>query len=124
MARRKICVLVNGGQPKDGTGQVCIHLFVQDESGPFVEPHALHLAHADEEKQPVGTVGKELVARPTRGRLACDPRRLVAPVVRGGVTTITPRTDDPRAVTCPKCIESPEYAEMVQTPTVGQPTGQ
>ena len=40
--RRKICVRVNPGEATDGSGQVCIHLFVQDETGPFVEPHVLH----------------------------------------------------------------------------------
>ena len=88
---------------------VCIHLFVRDERGPFVEPHVLHPVVRDGVQ-----VKRELTARPTRGRLACDPKRTVAPTTHRGVTTITPRTDDPRATTCPKCMASPEYAEMME----------
>lgn len=95
------------GEPTDGSGKVCIHLFVKDERGPFIEPHVLHI---DEES------GK-LVAKPTRGRLACDPNRTVITVTRRGVTAITMRTDDPRAATCPKCIASKDYAEMMETIT-------
>lgn len=90
------------GEPLDGSGRVCIHLFVQDERGPFTEPHALHL------------VNKQMEAKPTRGRLACDPKRLVAPTTKNGVTTVTPRTDDPRAVTCPKCKVSTDYAAAME----------
>lgn len=105
MVRRKINIRVLRGQPTDGTGFVCIHLFVPDQSGPFVEPHALHpVVGAD------GLPVKQQVrAMPTRGRLACDPERTVAPVTRGSTTTVTPRSDDPRAVTCPRCIESADY---------------
>ena len=106
MNKRVINVAVNPGEPMDGTGKVCIHLFIQDERGPFVEPHGLYIADTDK--------GKLLATRPTRGRLACNPRRTVAPANRGGVTTITPRTDDPRAVTCPKCIASAEYADIME----------
>lgn len=104
--KRIVNINVVPGDPVDGSGRVCIHLFVQDEHGPFVEPHALHPA-MDEHGQPIK---QQVVARPTRGRLACDPKRKVAPVTRNGVTTVTPRTDDARAVTCPKCIASRFYA--------------
>jgi hypothetical protein len=86
------------GEPLDGSGKICIHLFVQDESGPFIEPHVLY----------------DNTAGPKRGRLVCDPLRKVAPVSRDGVTTITPRTDDPRATTCPKCKASKEYQDLVR----------
>lgn len=106
--RRVVEVKVLPGEPLDGTGKVCIHLFVKDEAGPFVEPHALHLEATED-----GLPANRLVSRPTRGRLACDPRRTVAPVTRGGITTVTPRSDDPRAVTCFKCKKSPEYAKTM-----------
>lgn len=118
-SKRKICVRVNPGQPKDGTGQVCIHLVVQDEDGSFIEPHFLHSAHEEDEE----TVIKKLIAKPTRCRLACNPDRQAAPVTRNGETTVTPRSDDPRAVTCPKCMASVDYAEMMEILTVGRPTG-
>ncbi len=96
------------GQPTDGSGQVCIHLFVQDERGLFVEPHGLHPVFED------GVQVKQMVtAGPTRGRLACDPRRNPKQIVRGSVVTITVRTDDPRATTCLKCKASKDYAEMM-----------
>ena len=110
--KRTICVKVLPGEPTDGTGRVCIHLFVRDAAGPFTEPSAMHL---DAEKK--------LAVGPARGRLACDPRRTVAPVVRGGVTTVTHRTDDPRAVTCPKCAASADYARIMGLINNPQPAG-
>lgn len=97
------------GEPTDGSGRVCIHLIVKDEEGPFVEPHVLHPA-IDAAGKPING---QLVAKPTRCRLACDPKRLVAPVVHGNVITVTHRTDDPRAATCPNCKASKFYAEMM-----------
>lgn len=96
------------GQPLDGSGRVCIHLFVPDKNGPFVEPHALHQT-TDEEGKPT----RELVAKKTRGRLACNSKKSVAPVTKNGITTVTHRSDDPRAVTCPKCMESEYYIKIM-----------
>jgi len=98
--RRFICLKVLSGERLDGTGRVCIHLFVQDEGGSFTEPHVLH------------PDGKRVSAKPTRGRLACDSSRNVAPVTHGSTTTITMRTDDPQAVTCLKCLASEDYASL------------
>lgn len=111
MAKVKRIVNMNvlPGEPLDGTGMVCIHLFVPDVKGPFVEPHGLHPVVKDCE-----AVKQQLEARPTRGRLACDPKRLVAPVTRGNVTNVTPRSDDPRAVTCLKCCASEDYKRMME----------
>lgn len=106
--KRAVLVRVNPSEPTDGTGRVCIHLFVRDEAGPIVEPHVLHQRMVD--GQPVK--GK-LDALPTRGRLACDHARTVAPVTRGGVTVVTPRTDDPRAVSCPSCKRSDDYKVLM-----------
>lgn len=106
--KRIINVKVCPGEPTDGTGRVCIHLFVKDERGTFVEPHVIHQA-TDAAGQPIKG---QLVAKETRGRLACSPTRKAAPTTTGGVTTVTPRTDDARAVTCPKCIASKDYMEM------------
>lgn len=102
MAKRAIDLKVLPGQPTDGSGKVCIHLFVCDENGPFVEPCVMHVEES------------RLVSRPTRGRLACDPKRTVAPVTRGGATSVTPRSDDPRAVTCLKCKASEAYKELME----------
>lgn len=110
MSKRRIISLnVNPGQPTDGGGVVCIHLFVPDENGPFVEPQGLHEGPGETEAE-----RKQLIAKPTRGRLACNPKRSAVPVTRNGVTTITPRTDDPRAVTCPRCLASQLYVEAME----------
>ena len=105
--KRIVSVKVLPGEPVDGSGRVCIHLFVQDERGSFVEPSALHPVIDN------GVVVKQKVtARHTRGRLACDKKRNPAPTTHEGVTSVTSRTDDPRAVTCLKCIASVDYADM------------
>lgn len=109
--RRIIEVKVLPSNSTNGIRRVCIHLFVPDERGLFVEPHALHPATDELGKLIPGQV----VAKPTRGRLACDPKRLVAPVTKGNVTTITHRTDDPRAVTCPRCVASEDYTTLMAT---------
>lgn len=110
LSRRIVNVSVLQGQPRDGSGRVCIHLFVQDPKGPFIEPHVLHpVIGADGQE-----VKQQCTARPTRGRLACDLRRKVAPVKRGQVTTVTLRTEDPRVVTCPKCLASEYYAKAIE----------
>lgn len=109
MGRRVVRMNVVRGEPTDGNGRVAIHLFLKDEGGPFVEPHVLHQVMRDG-----SPVKGELEARPARGRLACDSRRLVEPVKRDGVTIITPRSDDPRAVTCTKCRESSEYKALMK----------
>lgn len=110
MRNRTINMSVLPGEPLDGSGRVCIHLFVQDERGPFVEPHVLHMEETeigDDHRK------KQLVAKATRGRLACDPKRTVALVKRQGDITVTMRTDDPRAVTCPKCKASGDYTRIM-----------
>lgn len=87
MKRTKhVTLKVLPGEPLDGSGRVCVHLFVRDPRGYMVEPHVLH---------PVA--GGKFEARPTRGKLACGVR-----LKRGEVTL---RSDDVRAVTCPKCLE-------------------
>ena len=112
MRKKKRIVNVNvlPGEPLDGSGRVCIHLFVRDERGPFVEPHAMHPVFREDGTQ----VKQQVICSPARGRLACDPRRNPAPVTRNGVITVTPRTDDVNAVTCPKCLASKDYAKLVE----------
>lgn len=108
--KRIVNVSVLPGEPTDGSGRVCIHLFVPSDTGPFVEPHVLH-SKLDDQGNPVG---RQVEAKPTRGRLACSATRMAAPVTRDGVTKVTQRSDDPRAVTCPKCIASEFYVKMME----------
>ncbi len=115
--QRIVNISVLPGEPTDGTGRVCIHLFVPDERGPFVEPYALHPVFDEDGAQ----VKQKVQAKPTRGRLACDPRRNVvqtSSLHRGSSTTVvttsvTMRTNDPRAITCPKCMASKSYIEAM-----------
>lgn len=111
MAKRKFNLSVLPGQPLDGTGKVCVHLFVQDSAGINVEPCVLDMEYVDDEHgQPV----KQLVAKQARGRLACDLKKQTRPVTRGGITFVTMRTSDPRAVTCPKCLNSEDYKQATE----------
>lgn len=112
MTSRVINVSVLPGEPTDGSGKVCIHLLVRDERGPFTEPHILHPV-IDDCGNPVKN---ELVARPTRVRLACDPKRQVAPIRRGNTVTVVHRTESVEAVTCPKCKQSKEYIKATSKP--------
>lgn len=97
------------GQPLDGTGKICIHLLVPDENGPFVQKHMLYLEEGKDEN---GQRTRQLINKPTRCRLACDPKRNAKPQTKNSITTITMHTDDTRAVTCPKCLASGDYSRL------------
>lgn len=97
------------GESLDGAGRVCIHLFVQDPHGPNTASMVMHPVFNED-----GTQVKQVVdCKQARGRLACDPKRLTAAVTRNNITTVTQRTDDPRAVTCPKCKASEDYQKLM-----------
>ena len=107
--RRNVNVKLLANEPTDGTGRVCIHLVVKDEvNGTFVEPHVLHPVFDAEGNQ----VKQKLEARPTRVRLACTDKPATTKLI-GNVHHVTFRSDDPRGVTCPKCMASTVYAEMM-----------
>ena len=108
--RRLVSMSLLPGQPLDGSGIVCIHLFVRDEAGRFVEGAAMHPV-LDDDGVPIK---RKIRMGPARGRLACDPKKNPAPVLRGGVTHVTHRTEEPRAVTCPKCMASAEYKALTE----------
>ena len=110
--KRIVNLSILPGEPTDGTGRICVHLFVVDEQrGSYREPHVLH-----PEIDAAGQVVKgRLTARSTLVRMACSRTRVPTPTTTQGITTVTLRTDDPRAVTCPKCLASEEYtARMAQ----------
>lgn len=96
------------GEPTDGTGRVCIHLFVRDETAKFQEEFTFLPVYENGEQ-----VKGRVAIGPSRGRLACDPSRSFAPELRGGAVVVTMRSDDPRAVSCPKCIATAEYKEAM-----------
>lgn len=101
-----VSVSVLPGQPTNGSGVACIHLFVLDEHGPIIEPHVMHPVIGNDGK-PTG----KLYGKPTRGRLACDPKRTIAPFTKNGVLHVTLRTDMCEAVTCIKCKTSKDFLQ-------------
>lgn len=109
---RVVNISVLPGEPTDGSGRVCIHLFIKDDKGSFTEPHALYPVFKDGVQ-----VKQELTAGPMCGRLACDPKRTPVVSLKGkssNLISVLSRTDDPRAVTCPKCIASEIYRVMME----------
>lgn len=109
--RRIVDVRVLPGEPTDGSGKVCIHLFVPDGTGPIVERSVTQVAPV-----PQGEGGgRRLTVGQARGHLACDRKRLVAPVQRAnGVVSVTMRTIEPGAVTCPACKDTAEYDRITK----------
>lgn len=97
----------------DGSGRVRIHWFCRDDKGPIRTAEAVTMSALG----PVRLGG-------ATGRIACQPqRKSVAPEVNGLVTTPCVHSDDARAVTCPECMKTPEYAaamkaysEIMETP--------
>lgn len=106
--KRVVAIKVIPGEPTDGSGRICIHLFVQHRDGAFTEPHCIHPVFENGVQ-----VKQQVTCGPARGRLACNHKYDPAPVVRNGVITVTHRTDDPNAVTCPKCRASKDYADLM-----------
>lgn len=108
--KRIVKMSVLPGEPLDGSGKACIHLFVAGEKGPYTEPHVLY---------PSSEAGK-IVARPTRGYIACNHKLVaIAKPDRNGVIVVTKRTDDPRAVTCLKCKETADYKDKMKVLETG-----
>lgn len=110
MTKHKIRINVLPGQPTDGTGKVCVHLFLKDEKGSFIEPHVLHPVVDDNGN----VIKQQLVAKPTRGRIACSIT--LKPQVKpnkDGTRSILLRSDDANAVTCPKCLATPECKKLL-----------
>lgn len=91
--------IVNQRYLDDGSGRVCIHMFVHSNSGPA--------------KTPAGVNGFQFAG--ARGFIACNPTQSqVTPQVRGSEHLLCTHSDDARAVSCPKCKESPEFLEQMK----------
>lgn len=102
---RKVRLKVLPGEPLDGSGKVCHHLFVRnlDEKSGYKKPYTLKT-----------NVGGPIIIAATRGHLACDPKRVLTPTSKGGVTEVTLYSDDPRAVNCPKCQATEPYKQLMR----------
>lgn len=111
--KRIINLSVLPGEPTDGTGKMCIHLFVRDNQGSFTEPCVLQMKVDKLHLLQTGETREELISGPARGRIACNPMLIPSGKPdRKGVVNVTMRSDDPRAVTCPKCMASRDYIEL------------
>lgn len=108
-SKRVINVSILPGEKTDGSGRVCIHLFVRDENGPLTEPHVLHQVDGDGDGENTGR--KEMIARPTRGKLACGV--IPSQTQSSGIIKLVHRTDDPRAATCPRCMATDDYKTIM-----------
>ncbi len=85
----------------DGSGRVCIHWLFQDPEGPIQVTD-----------RSVTASGPQIV-RGRRWRMACNPTQSNVSVAEGGRLTPSPHSDDPRAVTCPKCMATAKFQEAM-----------
>ena len=106
---RRINIPVLQGQPLDGSGAVLIHLLIRSDKSLFTTPHALHPVIGEDGQ----TIKQQLQVGQARVQLACNPSRNPAGYIHKGIITAVPRTDDPRAVTCPKCCVSEHYQQIM-----------
>lgn len=84
---------------KDGSGRVCIHYFVRDETGLIETPKG--------ENRLKGLGG-------VKGRIACHPQQnTIVPQNQGMETLLCMNSDDVRAVTCPDCLATIEARAML-----------
>ncbi len=110
-------MMVLPGEPKDGTGRICTHLWMNNPKGKFLQHYVM---------QPIADKNGEVVPNefhfaPTKGQIACNPNLNPMPVVSGRdrvsgktIITITSMSDDPRAINCPKCMATEYYQTQMK----------
>jgi hypothetical protein len=87
----------------DGSGRVVIHWLIRGE-GPITTPRS-------EIRTPAGP----RMGGGVTGKIACQPERKSAlPEVKGGEILMFHYSDDCRAVTCPDCMATPEFARQME----------
>ena len=90
------------GMMPDGQ-RVRIHYFVHSEAGPAQNPGKVF-------QTPLGP----LLVGGARGYIACQRgRQSATPRVEGGRVYPVPHTDEARAVTCDRCMETKEWKETM-----------
>lgn len=93
-------MILNVKMLSDGSGRVCIHWLIQDEAGPIKTTARPDLAKLTT----------------TSGRIACNPKQnSVNPVDRNGEHLMCLHSPEVRAVTCPKCLATPEAIALLAT---------
>lgn len=88
----------------DGSGRVCVHWFIRDEIGPIRTPGTAHMTALG--PIPFGGVV---------GRIACNPDQNTVTTQQNGMEFFPCcHSDDVRAATCPKCLETSEAKAMIE----------
>ena len=99
--RIEVPVIVNLKQLPDG--RVCYHWLRLDDKGPIKTADGVRMSSMG----PIRIGG-------VRGTIVCNPtQNTVTPQVHGREVFVCSYTDDPRAATCPKCLETQEYKDAM-----------
>ena len=113
----------------DGSGRVCIHWLMEDTYDAAKEPPdslkplgRLVKEAADGDQFPIRVQGHPQLRSQTgqpamvRGRIACNPKQnTVNPQHRGQEVLMCMHSNEVRAVTCPKCLATPEAVELLKS---------
>jgi hypothetical protein len=84
-------------------GRVCIHWFQPCDDGPI-----------NTEAKVIPTQIGPLKMGGVRGRIACNPsQNYLGPLEKGMQRLMCHRSEDPRAVTCPACMDTPAFKEAI-----------
>jgi hypothetical protein len=88
----------------DGSGRVCVHWLISDEQG-LIECKGSIIA---------GPQGPLVDNSTKKYRVACNPKQnSINPQVRNGETFMCIPTGEIRAVTCPRCLATPEAIQAM-----------
>lgn len=94
------------GEPRDGSGRALVHYLVRCAEGPVRLPVDARLT-----RYGVVNLGGGV------GYIACQPERSDVRSVRlpDGFLRMFFHTNDPHAVTCPKCLEHPAFKKHLES---------
>ena len=83
----------------DGTERLCVHWLVTDDNGPI-----------ETSEPPAQIASAKLIGK--RAKIACNPNQNSLRMTRGDEVVMCLRSDEIRAVTCPKCLAT-EQAKVL-----------
>lgn len=84
--------------------RVCVHWFEVTRDGPAATPLGVV-------QSPLGP----LAVGGVRGRIACRPAvSTVTPQAVNGAVQLLCRSEEPRAVTCPECMATPQFKRAME----------
>ena len=88
----------------DGSGRVRIHWYMRTPDGPIKPP-----------ENGMPDIYAKKLGWPTSGRIMCAPGvKDIRPQIKGASIHPVVHSDDPRAVTCPECMETEEYKKVME----------